>query len=174
MVAIETTEQLDAYTIIHRGSTDTRMSHYSALDQHKTYISILFQTLFEDKQQPRSQIAQLYVGATSAWSPWSPLAQLRWANASMVAVVAVCTTTLAQRRHGRRWQNYVGATSFSHQKIWLGQRLFANHVPTMSAMFEKIRSENTFSLIFGRGTCFPGVNTKLVMNLVLNLRVPLT
>ena len=41
------------------------------------------------------------VGTTSAWSP---LAQLRWHN-------YVDTTTLAQRRHGRRRHNYVGTTS---------------------------------------------------------------
>ena len=70
-------------------------------------------------------------------------------------MVAVGTTTLAQRRHdGRRWHNYVGATLSQRQQIVLGQRIFANHMPMMSAMLEKIRSENTCSLIFWRGTCF--------------------
>ena len=76
------------------------------------------------------------------------------ALAQRVGMVAVGTTTLAQRRHGRRRHNYGGATSFS-------QRIFANHMPKMSAMLEKIRSENTFSLIFWGGICFPGVKYKI-------------
>ena len=68
-------------------------------------------------------------------------------------MVAVGTTTLAQRRHGRRrhklrWRNVIWPTLPQRQKIALGQRTFANHMPTMSAMLEKIRSENTCSLIF--------------------------
>ena len=46
-------------------------------------------------------------------SPNTQIAQLRWRNVATVGMVAVGTTTLAQRRHGRRWHNYVGATSFS-------------------------------------------------------------
>ena len=45
----------------------------------------------------------------------SQIAQLRWRNVANVAMVAVGTTTLAQRRHGRRRHNYVGATSFSQR-----------------------------------------------------------
>ena len=97
------------------------------------------------------------------------------------------TTTLAQRRqrwHGRRWHNYVGTTSVwspSAQLRWcnvilptLGQRIFAKHMPTMSAMLEKIRSENTCSLNFWRGICFPGVKYKISHKMVLNLNVPFT
>ena len=47
------------------------------------------------------------------------------------------------------------------QKIALGPRLFDNHMPTMSAILENILSENTCSLIFGRGTCLPGVKYKI-------------
>ena len=43
------------------------------------------------------------------------IAQLRWHNVANVGMVAVGTTTLAQLRHGRRWHNYVGATSFSQR-----------------------------------------------------------
>ena len=66
----------------------------------------------------------------------------RWHNRRCwhnVAMVAVGTTTL-EKRH----LVYVGPTS----EIALGQRLFASHMPTMSAMLEKIRSENTCSSIF--------------------------
>ena len=43
------------------------------------------------------------------------IAQLRWRNVANVGMVAVGTTTLAQRRHGRRRHNYGGATSFSQR-----------------------------------------------------------
>ena len=41
---------------------------------------------------------------------------------------------------------------------------WANHMPTMSAMLEQIWSENTCSLIFWRGTCFPNVKYKISHN----------
>ena len=49
------------------------------------------------------------------------IAQLRWRNVANVGMVAVGTTTLAQRRHGRRRHNYGGATSFSQRwaKVFL-------------------------------------------------------
>ena len=47
--------------------------------------------------------------------PLSQIAQLRWRNVANVGMVAVCTNTLAQRRHGHRRHNYVGATSFSQR-----------------------------------------------------------
>ena len=68
------------------------------------------------------------IGTTSAWSP-------------------VGTTTLAQRHL---------ANVAQRPKIALGQCIFANHMPTMSTMLEKIRSENTCYLIFWRGTSCPG------------------
>ena len=84
----------------------------------------------------------------------SHIAQLRWRNVATVGMVAVGTTTLAQRRHGRSWHNYVGATSFSQRCPKVRKLRWANvFLPTichatMSAMLEKIRSENTCSLIF--------------------------
>ena len=65
----------------------------------------------------------------------SQIAQLRWRNIANVGMVAVGTTTLAQRRHGRCRHNYVGATSFSQR------------CPNV----RKLR----------RGTCFPGVKYKI-------------
>ena len=51
----------------------------------------------------------------SSLGPSTQIAQLRWHNVANVGMVAVGTPTLAQRRHGRRWHNYVGATSFSQR-----------------------------------------------------------
>ena len=60
------------------------------------------------------------------------IAQLRWRNVANVGMVAVCATTLAQRRHGRRRHNYVGATSFSQRWPNIRKLCWANvFVPTI-------------------------------------------
>ena len=84
------------------------------------------------------------------------IAQLRWRNVANVGMVAVGTTTLAQRRHGRRRHNYGGATSFS-------QRWANVFLPTICQRCRPCwkKSENTCSLIFWRGICFPGVKYKI-------------
>ena len=98
------------------------------------------------------------------------------------------TTTLAQRQRGRRWHKYVGTASawFAVGTTTLAQRNFANvgpiseknglvnvFLPTICQRcrpcWNKIRSENTCSLIFGRGTCFPDVKSKIIIKLVFNL-----
>ena len=56
------------------------------------------------------------------------IAQLRWRNVANVGMVAVGTTTLAQRRHGRRRHNYGGATSFSQRWANVLLQPYANDV----------------------------------------------
>ena len=58
---------------------------------------------------PRIMILCRYIESTTQ------IAQLRWRNVANVGMVAVGTTTLAQRRHGRCRHNYGGATSFSQR-----------------------------------------------------------
>ena len=90
------------------------------------------------------------------------------------------TTTLAQRQRGRRWHKYVGTASAwspSAQLRWCNvisptlaqfqkkMRLVNVFLPTICQRcrpcWNKIRSENTCSLIFGRATCFPDVKSKI-------------
>ena len=77
------------------------------------------------------------------------IAQLRWRNVANVGMVAVGTTTLAQRRHGRRRHNNGGSTSFSNVGPTYFCQPYANDVGHVGK-----KSENTCSLIFWRGICF--------------------
>ena len=72
------------------------------------------------------------------------IAQLRWRNVANVGMVAVGTTTVVQRYLAND-----GPTYFCQP--------YANDVDHVG----KIRSENTCSLIFWRGICFPGVKYKI-------------
>ena len=72
-------------------------------------MSLSEATLYPQNDENR-QIAFNHLQLSSL-GPSTQIAQLRWHNVANVGMVAVGTPTLAQRRHGRRWHNYVGATS---------------------------------------------------------------